>query len=196
MEIEESGLRFEFPDNTKVVKFDDTVFYRKSFNALPDSKGVDFISVTKDTIAFIKVKNCCGDEGNCRWRIFPDNHKRATSHTTAYLEGRNSLDIEVAQKIAMTLAALLGAKSFEEIKESPDEFSEIQDFIFSEKFSDNKKKRYVILFLEGDFGGHTRTKKMIMSDLQRSMQRKMRWLNSKVSVVDISTYNRSIFHVY
>lgn len=64
MEIrEESGLRFRFPDDSKIIKFDDTVFYRKFFNALPDSKGVDFIATEKDSLSFIEVKNCTGDEG-------------------------------------------------------------------------------------------------------------------------------------
>lgn len=71
MEIrEESGLKFGFPDENIVIKFDDTKYYRNLFNALPGSKGVDFISVGKDAISFIEVKNCLGDEGNCRWRIF------------------------------------------------------------------------------------------------------------------------------
>ena len=196
MEIrEESGLRFRFPDDSKIIKFDDTVFYRKFFNALPDSKGVDFIAVEKDSLSFIEVKNCTGDEGNCRWRIFPNNQKRGTSHTQVNLDGRDSLDIEVPEKVAMTLAALAGAKSFEGSKTSVEELKDIQNTIFSEDFSDDKKKKYVILFLEGDFGGHTRTKKMIMSELQRSMNVKMRWLNFKVSVVDSSTYDEKIFRI-
>lgn len=158
MEIrEESGLRFRFPDDSKIIKFDDTVFYRKFFNTLPDSKGVDFIAAEKDSLSFI--------------------------------------EIEVPEKVAMTLAALAGAKSFEGSKTSVEELKDIQNTIFSEDFSDDKKKKYVILFLEGDFGGHTRTKKMIMSELQKSMNVKMRWLNCKVSVVDSSTYDEKIFRI-
>lgn len=73
---EESGLRFDFPADTVVIKFDDTNFYREYFNKFPEAKGVDFISVDKDKIAFIEVKNCTGDEGNCRWRIAPNNQKK------------------------------------------------------------------------------------------------------------------------
>lgn len=29
MQIEESGLKFIFPDDAKVIKFDETVFYKK-----------------------------------------------------------------------------------------------------------------------------------------------------------------------
>lgn len=196
MEIrEESRLKFGFPDESHVIKFDDTTFYRRWFNKLPNSKGVDFIEVDEHSISFIEVKNCCGDEGNCRWRIYPNNQKKDTSHTDVDVEGRDSLDIEVPQKVAMTLAALLGAKSFENRQSSLEELEEIQNAIFSEDFSTDKKKKYVILFLEGNFGGHTRTKKMIMSELQRSMNNKLKWLNCKVAVVDSDTYNHNMFQI-
>lgn len=196
MEIrEESGLKFGFPDENIVIKFDDTKYYRDLFNALPGSKGVDFISVGKDAISFIEVKNCLGDEGNCRWRIFPNNRKLETTSTTVDTEGRESLDIEVSKKVAMTLAALAGARSFGDRKSSLDELKEIITTVFSRAFADDKKPKYVILFLEGNFGSHTRSKKMIMENLQKSMNTKMRWLNCRVSVVDSSTYNKDIFQI-
>lgn len=192
MEIkEESGIKFAFSDDSKVVKFDDTSYYRKFFNVLPGSKSVDFISMSADFAAFIEVKNCTGDEGNCRWRICPNNQKRNTSHTTVDVAGRDSLDIEVPQKVAMTLAALVGAKSFGDNKA----FLEDLKDLFSESLTKDSKKKYVILFLEGDFGSHTRDKKMIMAALQRSMNAKMQWLNCKVSVVDSDTYDKRIFQV-
>lgn len=196
MEIrEESGLKFGFPDENIAIKFDDTKYYRVLFNALPESKGVDFVAAGKDAISFIEVKNCLGDEGNCRWRIAPNNRKRDTASTTVDVEGRDSLDIEVSQKVAMTLAALAGARTFGDRKTLLDELKEIITAIFSDDFADDKKKKYVILFLEGDFGGHTRSKKMIMEDLQRSMNTKLKWLDCKVSVVDSSTYNKRIFQI-
>lgn len=196
MEIrEESGLKFGFPDGNTVIKFDDTKYYRDLFNALPGAKGIDFISVGKEAISFIEVKNCLGDEGNCRWRIVPNNQKRDTTSTKVDVEGRDSLDIEVPQKVAMTLAALAGARSFGDRKSSLDELQEIIATVISKDFADDKKKKYVILFLEGDFGGYTRSKKMIMEELQRSMNTKMRWLNCRVSVVDSATYNKEIFQI-
>lgn len=193
--IEESRLQFEFSDECNVVKFDDTTFYRKYFNALPEAKGVDFISEDRNTVAFIEVKNCKGDEGNCRWRIFPNNLKKITTHTTLNVENRDSLDIEVPQKVAMTLAALTGARSFGTSKAILDELRVFIDAVFSKDFMNSKKKMYVILFLEGDFGSHTRSKKMIMSELQRSMNQKMKWMNCKVSVVDSDTYDPKIFRI-
>lgn len=196
MEIrEESGLKFGFSERDIVVKFDDTKYYRDLFNALPGSKGVDFISIGKDAISFIEVKNCLGDEGNCRWRIIPNNKKQYTTSTKVDVKERDSFDIEVSQKVAMTLAALVGASSFGERKSSLDELQRIIRAVFSDKFADDKKKKYVILFLEGNFNSHTRSKKMIMESLQRSMDTKMRWLNCKVSVVDSATYNKDIFKI-
>ena len=192
---EESGLKFLFPQNDTVVKFDDTKFYRDYFNKLPEAKGVDFISVDKDKIAFIEVKNCTGDERNCRWRIAPNNQKKDTTHTVVNVEGRDSLDIEVAQKTAMTVAALTGAKSFGDTKECLEELKEYIQFLSSDRFSDDSKKKYVILFLEGDFGSRTRSKKMIMKELQDSMNKKLQWINCRVSVVDSDTYNPKIFRI-
>lgn len=192
---EESGIQFHFPEQSSVIKFDNTKFYRDYFNKLPEAKGVDFISVNKDTLAFIEVKNCTGDEGNCRWRIAPNNLKRDTTHTSVNVDRRNSLDIEVAQKIAMTIAALIGAKSFGDTKDCLKELEEFIYYMSNDTFSDNLKKKYVILFLEGDFGGRTRTKKMIMKALQDSINKKLQWINCRVSVVDSDTYNSKIFQI-
>lgn len=192
---EESGLKFVFPDRSTVIKFDETVFYRNYFNKFPGSKGVDFISADQNKIAFIEVKNCVGDEGNCRWRIAPDNRKKETAHTSVNIEGRDSLDIEVVQKVAMSAAALIGAKSFGVTKECLKEFKDFIQFLLNDTLADDSKKKYVILFLEGDFGGRTRTKKMIMQALQNSMNKKLRWINCRVSVVDSDTYDPTIFQI-
>ena len=192
---EESRLKFAFPGKNKVIKFDDTNFYRNYFNKLPEAKGVDFISVGKKEIAFIEVKNCTGDEENCRWRIVPDNKKRDTTHTTVNVDGRDSLDIEVAQKVAMTIAALNGAKSFEKRKECVTELNPFYKFITNDSIADDEKKKYVILFLEGDFGSKTWSKRMIMKSLQDSMNKKLQWINCRVSVVDSDTYDSRIFQI-
>ena len=117
----------------------------------------------------------------------PDNRKRNTTHTSVNVEGRDSLDIEIAQKTAMTLAALVGAKSFRNTKECLNELREYIQFLSEDSFSNDSKKKYVILFLEGDFGTRTRTKKMIMKELQDSMNKKLRWIDCRVSVVDSDT---------
>jgi hypothetical protein len=195
MVIEESRMKFEFPESSRVIKFDDTPYYRQIFNTLPGAKGVDFISVDREYVAFIEVKNCSGDEGNCRWRIYPNNAKRDTSHTNVDVDGRESLDIEVAEKTAMTLAALSGIRSFGETRTSLEELKQFADRIALKYLSDTSKKTYIILLLEGDFGGHTRSKKTLMMDLQTRLQAKMRWFKCNVSVVDSTTYSHDIFRI-
>ena len=111
------------------------------------------------------------------------------------MEGRDSLDIEMAQKTAMTLAALVGSKSFGDTKECLSELREYIEFLSNDTFSDDSKKKYVILFLKGEFGGKTRTKKMIMKNLQDSLNKKLRWLHCRVSVVDSATYDPKIFRI-
>lgn len=193
MVIEESRLRFEFPDNRTTIKFDEEKFYRNRFNKLPASKGVDFISDGKDMIAFIEVKNCSGHEGENRWRIAPNNQKRDTAHTPHETDGRDSLDIEIPQKIAMTLASLCGVYSFGNRIGLSEKLSLIAEAVCNESFSRTAKKKLVILVLEGDFETHTTPKKAIMSKLQQSIAAKMQWLDCKVSVVDSTTYNEKLF---
>ena len=62
MEINESNLTFSFADGTTVIKFDNTDFYRKVFNKLPGSKGVDIIADSNDMLQLIEIKNCTGHE--------------------------------------------------------------------------------------------------------------------------------------
>ncbi len=195
MVIEESNMQFEFPDSRTTVKFDEELFYRNSFNKFPESKGVDFITDGKDLIAFIEVKNCRGYEGDNRWRIAPNNQKRSTTHVSYEVNQRNSLDIEVAQKVAMTLAALCGAHSFGDRKDSLGKLGQMAAALSEDKFSQTMKKKLTILVLEGDFGTHTRPKTAIMSELQRNIMAKMQWLDCKVSVVDSATYSEKVFKI-
>ena len=65
------------------------------------------------------------------------------------------------------------------------------------KFKD-KKKLWVILFLEGEFGVNcptSRRKTMIMKRLRESIEKKLGWLNCKVLVVDSDTYKAKFFKV-
>ena len=66
------------------------------------------------------------------------------------------------------------------------------------KIVNEKKKIHVVLFLEGDFDLQkicSRTKPMIMKRLQDSINKKLSWLNCRVSVVDSDTYNEKYFSV-
>lgn len=62
------------------------------------------------------------------------------------------MDIEAPQKVSMTLAALMGVRSFGESKDFYQDLKAIIACLFHEDFW-NEKKKYVILFLEGDSEG-------------------------------------------
>lgn len=91
----EGDIDFTFNENYTAIKFDDTSFYRKRFNKLPESKGVDFLAKGNNHIIMLEVKDCLGKEADNRWRIFPNNQKRDTSPTPVDTTDRDSLDIEV-----------------------------------------------------------------------------------------------------
>lgn len=171
-----------------VIKFDDDKFYREKFNKMPYSKGVDFFALGKNCIVLLEVKDCYGKESENRWRIFPDNKKRDTSPTPVDTTDRDSLDIEISKKVAMTLACLVGAYTNKESNLS-DAMKLFLPFL--------KKKDVpeisVILFLEGDFSSHSKTQKMIMNDLQNELKKKLSWLKCKVLVENLTTQKERYF---
>ena len=65
----------------------------------------------------------------------------------------------------------------------------------SKKYENGKKVLQIILFLEGDFGSKTRTKKMIMKRIRDKISEKLKWLNCVVRVVDLDTYNKNGYSV-
>jgi hypothetical protein len=138
MDIIESGIRFRFPDTSTTIKYDDTRYYREIFMNLPDAKGVDFISFDDRSILFMEVKNCTGHEAENRWRIVKNNAKTKTA--AIFPEGdRDSVDIEVAKKIAMILACLCGAHSKPEYQEKSDELKPFFKFFEGKALSRNEK---------------------------------------------------------
>lgn len=111
MEIKESGLIFSFDTDTKAVKFDDTRFYREDFNKLNGGKGVDILASSphRNLIQFIEIKNCSGKESENKWRLGVNNSTRSNVPNGVDEYDRDSLDIEVSRKVAMTISCLYGA---------------------------------------------------------------------------------------
>lgn len=191
MDINESRLTFRFSDNT--LKFDDAGYYRSYFNSFPQSKGVDVIS-GGDTYSFLlEIKNFSDDEANQSWRLYPDNQRLAQAPPGTTIH--SSLDIECAQKVAMTLACLWGAEAAGNSRPKAEELLPFAEMLHGSAFARDRKKLLVILFLEGQFGGYSRDKKMIMSALQRSLSKKLQWLKCRVSVVDSATYPKHLFQL-
>lgn len=191
MDINESRLTFRF--SGQALKFDDTDYYRSYFNAFPQSKGLDVISCGDTYALLLEIKNFSGDEPNQAWRLHPDNKRLACAPpgTTVH----SSLDIECAQKVAMTLACLWGAETAGISRPKSEELLPFARILHGSDFARDKKKLLVVLFLEGDFGGYSRNKKMIMTALQQSLEKKLRWLKCRVSVVDSTTYPQNLFQL-
>lgn len=109
MNIEESNLTFVFPEGIVPLKFDNIEFYRDSFGKMPSGKGVDIIADSSDMLQLIEIKNCTGHEPENRWRTSVNNSKISSAPVTLDVKDRDSLDIEVAKKVASTIACLYGA---------------------------------------------------------------------------------------
>ena len=196
--IEESGLRFEFGEDVQAVKFDDQTFYRQEFNKLPEAKGVDILADSKELIQLIEIKNCLGHERENMWRTSVNNSRIGSAPRELDTENRNSLDIEVAKKVASTINCLYGAWTKSEHSENAAKLLDYWKGISDLRLTKDKKRFMVVLFLEGDFyseGPDSRSKKTMMKRLQDSINTKLEWLNCKVTVVDSNTYKERYFKV-
>lgn len=198
MNIEESNLTFEFSEQMVVSKFDDSAFYRQTYNKQPSCKGVDIIADSSEMIQLIEVKNCTGHESENMWRTSVNNSKLSSAPSTLDADDRDSLDIELAKKVASTISCLYGAWTKSQQSVSAQEFLPLWKGAYSDKIPISEKTVMIILFLEGNFDNpksKTRSKKMIMKRLQESVSMKLSWLNCRVSVVDSATYNPKCFAV-
>ena len=184
--IEESDLKFSFSGETIAIKFDDTRFYRNFFNRLPGGKGVDIVADSPDYFQFIEIKNCTGHERENLWRTSVNNGMISQApEANSNGDYRESLDFEIAKKVASTISCFYGAWSKEMYTETSAELTLFWKKLNVSKIKKDKKQIRVVLFLEGDFDMlGSRSKKMIMKRLEDSIQGKLSWLNCKVSVVD------------
>ena len=96
--------------------------------------------------------------------------------------------------MAGTLTCLTGAGIAYNLGEA-DELKPYFQELASKKYEKGKKVLQIILFLEGDFGSKTRTKKMIMKRIRDKISEKLKWLNCTVRVVDLNTYNKNGYSV-
>lgn len=206
MIMTEGRLQFDFGADATAMKFDDTKFYRKSFaERMPEGKGVDFIALTKDRLMLIEVKNCTGHESESIWRTDTnlEQHKKSIlnkipncNEIKSSLEAKHclfqmedSFDIEIAKKVASTVACMAGAATYSKGIELD---AQIYDCYWKqwEKLKKGTLTLNVILFLEGNFDSQTRSKKMIMRRIQNKLREHLKWLNGTMMVVDASTCTR------
>ena len=114
----EDKLTFEFPNNWRAIKYDETTFYQKHFQKLANSKAVDFVACEiggNDELWLIELKD---------YRIHP--------RTKA-----GDLFLEIASKVRDTLASLYLAQRKEEV--------DVYDFV---KIASEKKRIRIVLHLE------------------------------------------------
>lgn len=183
MTLSEGELKFTFDEKGEVIKFDEDKFYRKYFMKLPEAKGVDFIYNDNENLIFLEVKDCYGYEKENLYRIGPSK------------EGELSFDEEVAKKVESTIACLVGSYTRKSNCEVAKQLSELYEKFNLLDICKEKKKLFVILLLEGNFKIKARTKKMIMKDIQNKLKTNLKWLECKVSVIDIETSKDKFFVV-
>lgn len=183
MEMIEGNLKFTFLEDSQAMKFDEDKFYRTYYSKLPKGKGVDFIINNDKDIVFLEIKDCYGYERENLGRTLINNREI------------ESFDIEVAKKIESTISCIVGAYTRKRRCEIAEELTSLYENINLYNISEEKKKAWVILFLEGDFKVKTRTKRMIMEDIQKSLKQKLSWLECQVLVFDSKTNREKFFKV-
>lgn len=123
--IKEGNLRFSFPKKWRVVKFDDTQFYRE--NIIPTGgnlKSIDILAIpNQDQILMIEVKDFRGHAA--------ENQHRITS---------GELVIEVIEKAMHTFSALYLAKYCQS--------AEVANFVVEQLTPPSKIE--LVLFMEED----------------------------------------------
>lgn len=181
----ESRINFEFAEKFKPIKFDDTGIYEKFKNSISNGKGVDFIAYSEEKVILMEVKNCIGHESENEWRIRLQTIKKPDGTID------DCFDLEIAKKVSCTLACLAGAGTLDKYSRDDEakQFSDILDML-----TDHHHKLEIVLFLEGDFGSRTRSKKMIMKSIQTRLKKHFKgWLNcTNCRVIDSSIENNDL----
>lgn len=190
MEIQEGRIKFQFANNQTPIKFDDTDLYREFQNGIIEGKGVDFITKSGTQLVFIEVKDFRGAETEPVSKQRIQCRLRKGTEKGGSIIQEDSLDIEITQKVAHTFACLFGATTFPNHIAKADELKPYVPL-------NSDYSIEIILFLEGDFGSATRTKKQIMKRLQDEIKKKLEgWLSiPKIRVVDSTSCPSHIFQV-
>jgi hypothetical protein len=194
MNLKEGNLEFDFIGATCAIKFDEKKFYRDKFNKLPGAKGVDFISLYSDEMILVEVKDCEGHETENRWRIAPNNAKVSTA-AICPTDDRESLDIEVAHKVAMTIACLCGANTKMQQSENAKELEKYASFFNGDGIASGRKNLKVILFIEGDFATNSTPEKAVLKRIGDSIEKKLDWIQCKILVENSNTISGKRYKV-
>ncbi|MEZ4930548.1 MAG: hypothetical protein R2788_00215 [Saprospiraceae bacterium] len=170
MTYSESELQFEFDDQQwgNLLEFDKTKDFQNAQEALPSTKGVDFIGINKeDALVFIEVKNFRGHRIENKPRIE---------------DGEDPLWMEVAQKMRDSISVIVGgSRNSTHQKET---WTAYFDYLKSEE-----KTLHFVLWLEQDLPptNFKAKKKWDRNEysLRKRLKNSLRWLSSKVDIASM-----------
>lgn len=181
-EFEESRLKFLFEEEwTHIVQFDEHTDYQKLKAHLNETKGVDFLGILNKQVYFFEVKNFKD------YRI--ENKDRLTNAGETLMQ-------EVAQKVRDSLACIVSGSL-----NSTNDQSFWSDILSS---ITNGEPIKVILWLETDnleptptTRGRSRNQReeVNISDLQRKLQSKLKWLTptrGNVLILNQNNYDNTL----
>ncbi|HEW97262.1 MAG: hypothetical protein DRR16_19105 [Candidatus Parabeggiatoa sp. nov. 3] len=159
--IQEGHLRFFFPEEWRVIKYDECRFQQQKALKCQNTKAVDILALSETELFMIEAKDFRGD------RIA--NKRRINSAELA---------IEFAQKVRDTIASLYGAHRHASL-----ELEGFCKYLFSKKIN----KVTVILFLEEDRPlPKTKQAKQSRLALMTVIERQLKFLKVRSNI-----YNRA-----
>ncbi|QEH32540.1 hypothetical protein OJF2_10170 [Aquisphaera giovannonii] len=163
--IEERFLRFEFSDDWLAVKYDDHPDYRERIGGLRETKAIDLVATfrrNRHTLHFIEVKDFRGHRIENRERIRD-----------------GELAVEVAQKVRDTIAGIIAAHH----RGKAETWGPHAQCLVT---PDRPVK--VVLWLEEDLPhippGRPQNRASVLTD---ALKRELRWLTTKVLVLNIAS---------
>lgn len=142
------------------------------------------------------MKNCIGDESGNRWRIAPNNQKRDTAGADGRdVSTRDSLDIEVAQKTAMTLAGMVGVFSNPMPATKHASCDAFARALCSQEITNGQRKIVVVLVLDGKFACASHDEHTIRRRLREELEKKIKWLSATVLVTTSDELEQAGLHI-
>lgn len=176
MEFKESGIRFVFDDNQwNVLQLDKETDYKKIADTLPETKAIDFLGIhNHNAIYLFEVKSFRG-------------HGSEESVRARLKNAADDLTTEIGQKVRDSLACLLaGARN----STNKDEVWKT----YCRKIMSGEVEVGVIAWIEEDVSTSVLTAraKLKMSVRRDNLRKKLRWLSTKVEILNARNYNNSV----
>jgi len=179
--IAEGHLRFEFgPEWKHVEQWDKTPAFKAGIHGVDGIRALDIIALSDDECLLLEIKDfrAQNDEqasDEARGRRAKRRSKHAVEPGEAEAPGADALVEQVAQKVAGTLAGLVGAARMQDTRYA----GEFARFLAAHR-SEGRKVR-VVLWIEGEptSKGKSLRAKSNLGTLTNSLKRKVQWLSHK-----------------